>query len=121
MGVAGQGAAMMTDYYDSIPTMRVIVSAVAEGAKIQSIKEIRSATGLPLKDAKAVADDVESGKPREVVVRPGSVWDYTTVVPVPNRFQMVDFVDALGRYPQDMTVGQLLAVLLPTRDLVEAQ
>jgi len=101
------------------------VTGFAQGKKIHAIKGIRAATSMSLKDAKDIADAVEAGTPREIVLRDpdlrrelaemGVVYNA-----VPVAFSLSDFVEALSRYNREMTVGTLADVLRATVTIEEA-
>lgn len=102
--------------------MRAVIEAVDEQKKIHAIKCLRAATGLGLKDAKYVIDEVAFGREQKVeLLYPHSVETldegYIRWRPVLPDFVLADFVEWLDRYPVDMTVGNVLSVLRATRDL----
>lgn len=104
--------------------MRVEILTVDDQKKIQAIKCIRAASGLGLKEAKDLADDVASGRPQFVeVTRNGLVAldeGYLTYRQAIPDITTADFVEVLSRYPRNLNVGDVLDVLVVVRDLEAA-
>lgn len=106
--------------------MRVVLERVNEQKKIQAIKCLRAATGMGLKDAKNVIDEVAAG--RECVVELSSaprldalVADgYISFRVARPPFEIDAFVEVLSRFPSETRVGDLVATLRPLRDLTDA-
>lgn len=89
--------------------------------KIQAIKEIRAASGLDLKTAKYVVDDVAAGTQREIEAPANFDWNgYVCAELLPVRVDLADLVEVLAAFPQHQTVGDLVGVLRVARDM-EAQ
>jgi hypothetical protein len=93
--------------------MRVRITGLTKPEKkIQAIKSIRSATGLGLKEAKDIADQVGGG--HEPVIDVVDAYSHfldegfiTYRVDVPIK----SLITALGDYPSSMRVGDLIRVL----------
>jgi hypothetical protein len=96
--------------------VNVIVTGYSDGKKIHAIKGIRAVTGLGLKEAKQVADDIDAGRRPEItLVNPEHASELEAMgvayQMVPVNVPLAAFVDALGAYPRHLTVGDLHEVL----------
>jgi hypothetical protein len=96
--------------------VNVLVTGYSEGKKIHAIKGIHSASGIGLKEAKAIADEVDMG--REPELKLTSPAHAATLDEMGVRYRAVevdvplkDFLALLGDYPREITVGDLYAVL----------
>lgn len=97
--------------------MNVVITGVNPDKKIQAIKVVRGVSGLGLKEAKYLVDDVVSGNERELSLQdPKFIAEldegYVTWHEKPATVALADFVTVLGRYPRHLTVDDLYATLL---------
>ncbi|MGZ6587882.1 MAG: ribosomal protein L7/L12 [Solirubrobacteraceae bacterium] len=103
--------------------MKVVIQGINEQKKIHAIKNLRAATGMSLKDAKDVIDDVSAGRERTVESSSAPRVDallsegYISFRVAQSPFVIDDFIGALSRFPAAMTVGDLCAVLRPASHL----
>jgi hypothetical protein len=93
--------------------MRLIVTGVNPDKKIQAIKGIRAATGLGLKEAKHVADDVVAGTEVTIDVFDGGrdALDIGGVTYRVSDVPLSAFITLLSQYPAGIRVGDLVRVL----------
>lgn len=102
--------------------MKIVITGYTDGKKIQAIKGLRGATGLGLKEAKDIIDEVGAGTPMQVVLpfdhdrrqldEYGVVYQSAEV-----RISNGDLAEVLGRFRPDLTVADLVAVLTPMAEL----
>lgn len=105
--------------------MNVIVTGYSDGRKIHAIKAIRSVSGLGLKEAKSVTDDVDMGREREVALLNVGLTAELDEMGVAYRIVPVDvplaaFVEVLSSYPRDLPVGVLHDVLRTAVEIEKA-
>jgi hypothetical protein len=102
--------------------MNVTVTGFVEGKKIHAINGLRGATGMSLKEAKDVADAVAAGTPTQITVSRGHLHHLeefgVSYHKDEVRIAIPDLVEILGRYPRDLTIGQLVDVLGSTTEFL---
>lgn len=96
---------------------KIIITGINNEKKIQAIKGIRGVTDLGLREAKDIADAVATGEEREIFAIHDPAYleehdvKYREVFEREN-FDFEQFVEALGKFPNDMTVGTLYDILI---------